>query len=162
MKAHWQNPVYRAKMKERDEKREQMRLADPEKFSRAGVPNGMRKDEAKQKWAIAERQADQIIKTLKAAGVLPETATAAVTEKATATVPAKTVPATAVVAVPATEDEMAEATLREVFKLAIGPTGTRAKLSALDTILKYTRLKPMSVLKLALGDAESALDEMVG
>ena len=39
---------------------------------------------------------------------------------------------------------MAEAALREAFKLALGPTGTRAKLSALATILKYTRLPPMS------------------
>ena len=55
---------------------------------------------------------------------------------------------------------MAEAVLREALKLALGPTGTRAKLSALDIILKYTRLPPMSVLKLATGDAVSVLDEM--
>ena len=55
---------------------------------------------------------------------------------------------------------MAEAALREAFRLALGPTGTRAKLSALDTVMKYTRLKPLSVLKLATGDHASALDEM--
>ena len=34
----------------------------------------MRKDEAKRLWAVAEKQADKSIQTLKAAGVLPETA----------------------------------------------------------------------------------------
>jgi hypothetical protein len=55
---------------------------------------------------------------------------------------------------------MAEAALREMFKIALGPTGTRAKLSALNTILNYTRLRPMSVLRLAMGDAAGVLDEM--
>ena len=55
---------------------------------------------------------------------------------------------------------MAEAALREAFKLALGSTGTRDKLSALVTIMKYTRLKPMSVLQLATGTAEGVLDEL--
>jgi hypothetical protein len=141
LKAKWQDPEYRAKMAARDSRREELRQADPAKFSRLGVPNGMRKEEAQQKWDIAEKQAAHIIKTLKAEGLLPETAIATAT-------------------VPDTENEMAEAVLREMFKLALGPTGTRAKLSALNTILQYTRLKPISVLKLALGDAAGVLDEM--
>ena len=144
MKAKWLEPGYRAKMAERDNRREQLRKADPGRFSRLGVPNGMRKEEAVKLWNVAEKQADKIIQTLKAEGVLPETAAAA----------QSTVP------VPDTEAGMAEAVLREALKLALGPTGTRAKLSALDIILKYTRLPPMSVLKLATGDAVSVLDEM--
>jgi hypothetical protein len=143
LKAKWADPEYRAKMVERDHRREELRKADPERFSRLGVPNGMRKEEAKRLWAVAETQADKSIQTLKAAGVLPETATAQSS-----------------VAVPDTEDGMAEAALREAFKLALGPTGTRAKLSALDIILQHTRLPPLSVLKLATGDAVSALDEI--
>ena len=101
MKAKWQDPEYRAKMAERDSRREELRKADPERFSRLGVPNGMRKDEAKRLWAVAETQADKSIQTLKAAGVLPETAAATI---------------------PDTEAGMAEAVLREAFKLALGPT----------------------------------------
>ena len=43
MKAKWAEPEYRAKMVERDHRREELRKADPERFSRLGVPNGMRK-----------------------------------------------------------------------------------------------------------------------
>jgi hypothetical protein len=166
MKAKWQDPEYRAKMQERDKRREELRLADPEKFSRLGVPNGMRKEEANKLWAVAEKQADKVIKILKAKGELPSvpepgTATAAQTVM-TATVPPTTVAATAAIVVPDTDDEMAEAVLREAFKLALGPTGMRPKLAALNIILKYTRLPPASVLKLALADPASALDEMVG
>ena len=77
MKAKWLEPEYRAKMAERDNRREELRKADPERFSRLGVPNGMRKEEAVKLWNVADKQADKIIQTLKAAGVLPETAAAA-------------------------------------------------------------------------------------
>jgi hypothetical protein len=120
----------------------------------------MRKEEANRLWAVAEKQADKVIKTLKDAGMLPSVPATAATVM-TATVPATTVPATARIVVPATEAGMAEAALREAFKLALGPTGARIKSQALATILKYTRLPPMGVLKLAMGDAASALDEMV-
>jgi hypothetical protein len=163
MKVKWQDPKYRAQMKKRDKEREELRKADPARFSRLGVPNGMRKDEANRLWAVAAKQADKVIQTLKDAGVLPSvpaTAATVMTAK-TATVQTATVSATAKIVVPETDDEMAEAVLRETFKLALGPTGARIKSQALATILKYTRLPPMSVLKLATGDAASALDEMV-
>ena len=70
MKAKWQDPEYRAKMAERDNRREELRKADPQRFSRTGVPNGMRKDAAQRMWSVAEAQADKIIQTLKAEGVL--------------------------------------------------------------------------------------------
>ncbi|MGY3497146.1 hypothetical protein [Bradyrhizobium sp. USDA 4502] len=148
MKAKWLDPEYRAKMEERDSRREELRKADPERFTRTGIPNGMRRDEADRMWSVADAQADKVIQTLKADGLLPETGTAT-TATAQSNIP-----------VPDTDEGMAEVVLREAFKLALGPTGKRAKLQALDIILKYTRLKPMSVLKLATGAAESALDEM--
>jgi hypothetical protein len=165
MKAKWQDPEYRAKMQERDKRREELRLADPEKFSRLGVPNGLRKDEANKLWAIAAEQADKVVKILKAKGELPSVPEPAKGSRGTvmtATVPPTTVAATAAIVVPETDDEMAEAVLREMFKVAFGPTGMRPKLQALNTIMKYTRLPPASVLKLAMGDPASALDEMVG
>jgi hypothetical protein len=149
MKAKWHDPEYRAKMSERDSRREELRKADPERFKRTGIPNGMRREEADRLWAIADTQADRAIQTLKGAGVLPETAEATSTAAAQSIVP-----------VPDTDEGMAEATLREVFKLALGPTGTRDKLSALAIIMKYTRLKPMEVLQLATGTAEGVLDEL--
>jgi hypothetical protein len=163
MKAHWQDPAYRAKVAERDRRREELRREDPERFSRLGVPNGMRKAEAQKLWAAADKQADKIIETLKAEGLLP----APTAEEEQAAEPARADAAqaakadAAAISVPDTEDGMAEAALREAFKLALGPTGKRAKLSALDTVLKYTRLKPMSVIRLAMGaEAVSVLNEM--
>jgi hypothetical protein len=155
MKAKWQDPEYRAKMTERDNRREELRKADPERFTRTGIPNGMRKDEAQRLWAVAETRADKSIQTLKAAGVLPETTAAATTV-------ATTVAAQSNFSVPDTEAGMAEAALREAFKLALGPTGTRAKLSAQAIIMKYTRLPPLAVLQLATGTAEGVLDELAG
>ncbi|WP_338830750.1 hypothetical protein [Bradyrhizobium sp. 27S5] len=149
MKAKWADPDYRAKMAARDSRRKELRKTDPGRFTRTGIPNGMRKDEAQRLWAVADAQADKIIQTMKADGLLPETAAATSTVAAQSSIP-----------VPDTEAGMAEVVLREAFKLALGPIGKRAKLQALDVILKYTRLKPMSVLKLATGAAECALDEM--
>ena len=153
LKAKWQDATYRAKMAERDIRREELRKADPEHFSRLGVPNGMRKEEAQRMWSVAETQADNIIQTLKTEGVLPATSSTATATAIDATAANNSV-------VPDTEDGMAEAALKEAFKLALGPTGKRAKLQALDTVMKYTRLKPMGVLKLAIGDAEAVLDEL--
>ena len=143
LKAKWLEPTYRAKMAERDNRREEQRKADPERFSRLGVPNGMRKEEAMKRWNVAEKQADKVIQTLKAAGMLPSAARVA-----------------AAATIPDTEAGMAEAALREAFKLALGPTGIRAKQTALTLILRYTRLPPMGVLKVATGDITGALDEI--
>ena len=157
MKAKWQDPEYRAKMAERDTKREELRKADPERFTRTGIPNGMRKDEAQRLWAVAEAQADKSIQTLKAVGMLPETAASASQSATTSTVASG---AQYSIPVPDTDDGMAEAALREAFKIALGPTGTRAKVAALAIIMKYTRLPPTAVLQLATGTAEGVLDEL--
>ncbi|MGY4355390.1 hypothetical protein ACVWZR_004443 [Bradyrhizobium sp. i1.3.1] len=156
MKAKWQDPEYRTKMAERDNRREELRKADPQHFTRWGIPNGMRKEEAERLWAVAETQADRSIQTLKAAGVLPETTAATSTAATTTAANQSSIP------VPDTDDGMAEAVLKEAFKLALGPTGTRSKLSALALIMKYTRLPPMAVLQLATGTAEGVLDELAG
>src|SRR4051794_12070585 len=103
MKAKWQDPEYRAKMAERDSRREEMRKADPERFSRLGVPNGIRKEEAQRMWSVAETQADKIIQTLKAEGMLPATNSVATAANN--------------ITVPDTEDGMAEAALRELSLL---------------------------------------------
>jgi len=164
MKAHWQDPEFRAKMAERDRKREEMRKAEPARFSRLGIPHGMRRDEAQKLWAVAEKQADKIIKTLKDKGILPTEEQAVEPAVPVApTVPVgTTIAAAPAIAVPSTDAGMAEAVMREAFRLALGPTGTRHRMQALDIILKYTRLPPISVLGLAMGDkgALRALDEI--
>lgn len=155
MKADWQTPDYRAKMAQRDSRTKELRNADPERFTRWGIPNGMRKEEAQRLWAVAETQADNVIQALKVAGILPETTAAS-------TVAATTVANQSSIVVPDTDEGMAEVALREVFKLTLGPTGTRHKLSALAIIMKYTRLPPVAVLRLATGTAETVLDELAG
>ena len=78
MKRRWQDPEFRARMlpqfkarmaaaRERDA--EDRRL-NPHKYSRLGVPDGMRKAEAMAAWAEAERKADMFIQQLKAEGRL--------------------------------------------------------------------------------------------
>ncbi|MBR0939270.1 hypothetical protein JQ586_38670 [Bradyrhizobium jicamae] len=158
MKAKWADPVFRAKMSERDSRSQELRKANPARFTRTGIPNGMRREEAERMWSVADAQADKIIQHLKADGVLPATPPGR-SETAVASTVAST--AAANIPVPDTDAGMAEAALREVFKLALGPTGTRVKLAALATIMKFTRLKPIDVLKLATGTtAEAVLDEL--
>ena len=62
------------------------------------------------------------------------------------------------VVVPDTEAGMAEAGLREVCVLALGPTDQKIKIAALNTLLAYTKSKPESKSKLTLDKAEDFLD----
>jgi hypothetical protein len=68
MKLLWQDPEYRAAMKERDRKR--LANFDPQKYSRAGVPDGMTRAMVKPLWDRAEALAEQFIQILKDTGQL--------------------------------------------------------------------------------------------
>ena len=137
MRALWQDPEYRAKMAERDRVRLIDQKLNPLKYQRNGVPDGMTKKMVKPLWDRAYQLADQFIQVMKDNGELP--------------------PGTAI---PDTDAGKAEAALREVFALAVGPTDNKIKIQALNTVLAYTKSKPESKSKLTLDKAEDFLSEV--
>jgi hypothetical protein len=119
----WQNPEHRAKMVAARRKLIPLWKAYPERFSRRGVPNGMRKPEAMKLWSEANRLADLAMRGFEAQGIVPK-------------VPMPT-------SIPDTDEEIAKLCLREACVIALGPgNDKRTKLQALGIVLKYTRPKP--------------------
>jgi hypothetical protein len=115
----WQDPAYRSKMIAARHRSTGDRRKDPLKYSRLGVPTGMRKAEAMALWDVAGKTADMIIGVLEADGVLPETV------------------------IPDSDDALAKACLRELAVIAFGPgKDRRTKLMALYALLKYTKGRP--------------------
>ena len=95
------------------------RRRNPMKYSRLGVPTGMRKAEAMALWDIAGKTADSIVRALEANGVLPEAV------------------------IPDSDDALAKACLRESAVIAFGPgRDQRTRLMALYALLKYTKGRP--------------------
>lgn len=134
LKALWKTPEFRARMKARDENRSALMKAHPERFFRRGVPDGMRKVEADQKWSEARILADKVVQKMKDEGFLPQ------------------------VAVPDTDDAKAEAALKEACVLALGPTEQRTKLGALRVVLEFTKKKPASSSEMTLNGAADWLN----
>lgn len=130
MKARWADPEYREKMTKVHAENAERRKTDPN-YTRAGVPDGMRKRTAKRLWAKAGQAADRFIQMLKDEGDLPQ--------------------------VPSTEEGMAEAALKEAFKLAIVPGDQKIKLAAIRTVLDFTKSKPESKSKVTIDTAEDWL-----
>jgi hypothetical protein len=94
------------------------RRANPGKYSRLGIPDGMRRATATKAWSKARTKADAFIETLEAHDILPA------------------------VVIPDSDEEMAKAALREAAVLALGPTNNRTKTMAINTVLTYTKGKP--------------------
>lgn len=149
MKELWQTPEFREKMRLRNEKVAILRKADPAKFCRVGVPDGMRRAQAEPLWARARELADRFIQIMKDKGELPDDA--AVDE-------ALEVIGNYGLEVPSTDDGKAAAALKEAFVLAIGPTDNKIKIQAINTVLNFTKSKPESRSKLTLNKAEDFLD----
>jgi hypothetical protein len=115
----WQNPAYRSKMIAARHRSTKDRRKDPQKYSRVGVPTGMRRAEAMALWDTAGQIADNIVKALEADGVLPEAV------------------------IPDSDDAVAKACLRELAVIVFGPgKDLRTKLMALHALLKYTKARP--------------------
>ena len=121
MRKRWADPAFRAKQIEGRQRTACDRARHPDKYSRAGVPNGMRKAEAQALWDKATIFADAAMKRLEEQGVVER------------------------VVVPDTDDAIAKACLHEVFKLALGPDNVRQRLAAARLVLTYTKPKPPTV-----------------
>jgi hypothetical protein len=136
-------------MKQRDQARLEAAKLDPAKFSRYGVPDGMRRPEADLAWASARELADRFITVLKRNGELadnPQDGDNTKLDEGTG------------IMISLSDDGMAEAALREAFVLAVGPSGPAVKAAALNIVLTYTRAQPATQTRLRQGRATDFLD----
>jgi hypothetical protein len=136
MKARWQDPEFRERMRKRDAAVVADRKVNPAKYSRSGIPTGYTRETIKPYWDRAHELADRFIQIMKDQGELPE------------------------VVVPDTDAGKAEAALREAFVLAVGPSDQKIKIQAINTVLNFTKSKPESKSKLTLNKAEDFLDAL--
>jgi hypothetical protein len=65
------------------------------------------------------------------------------------------------VVIPTTEAEMAEVALRTAMELALMPLQPAVRMSALNTVLSYTKAKPAQKTDLRVGSAEQWLAEVM-
>jgi hypothetical protein len=119
MKTRWADPAFRAKQIASRQRIDRAR--HPERYSRAGVPNGMRKADAQALWDKATTLADAAMKRLEEQGVVER------------------------VVIPDTDDDIAKKALREAFTLALGPGNVRDRLAAARLVLTYTKPRPLTV-----------------
>ncbi len=133
-------------MKQRDQARIAAAKRNPAKFSRYGVPDGMRRPEATLAWTRANELADRFIAVLKRNGELSDHQHEARAHAGSG------------ILIPLSEAGMAEAALREAFVLAVGPSGPAVKAAAINTVLTYTRARPATQTRLRQGSATDFLD----
>jgi hypothetical protein len=143
MKKRWADPAYRAKQIAGRHRTALDRARHPNKYSRAGVPNGMRKTEAQALWDKATTFADAAMKRLEQQGAVER------------------------VAAPDTDDEIAKQALHEAFRLTFGPGNVSDRLAAARLVLTYTKPRPPTVaetrdLLTANGDIERLLAALLG
>jgi len=143
MQKRWADPAYRAKQAEGRKRTALDRARHPEKYSRSGVPNGMRKAEAQALWDKAAAFADAAMKRLEDDGVV---------ERAV---------------VPDTDDAIAKECLREAIKLALGPGNVNHRLAAARLVLAYAKPRPPRVVETqellaANRDAERLMAALLG
>jgi hypothetical protein len=143
MKKRWADPAYRAKQIAGRKRTTLDRARHPEKYSRAGIPNGMRKAEAQALWDKATTFADAAMKRLEEQGAVER------------------------VVVPDTDDDIAKEVLREAFRLTFGPGNVSDRLAAARLVLTYTKPRPPTVaetreLLAARGDTERLLAALLG
>jgi hypothetical protein len=109
MRKRWADPAYRQRVVEAVKR---SWATDPTRRDRSktnnGIPKGMRRAEADAAWALADKLADEAMETLGEKGDILEN-----------------------LDLPnAADDEMGRAALREAYRIAVGPVGTRTKLDA--------------------------------
>jgi hypothetical protein len=112
------------------------RKANPNKFSRAGIPDGMTRAQIAPIAAKAQKQADRFIQKMKDEGILPQ------------------------VTIPDSDEAKGEAALREITTIALMPGDRQQKIAALRTVLEYTKSKPESKSKLTVNTSEQWLAEI--
>lgn len=136
MKALWASPEGKAKMAARNAKTAEMRAADPTKFSRSGVPNGMTKASVAPLVAKAHQLADRFIQKMKDEDVIP------------------------MIVIPDSDDARAEAALKAAVIIALSPGERQTQMAAIRTVLEYTKSKPATRSQITLDTTEQLLAEI--
>lgn len=136
MKAMWASPEGKVKMAARAAIVADLRAADPQKFSRGAVPNGMTKVTVAPLVAQARQQADRFIQKMIDEGHLPK------------------------VTIPDSDDAKAQAALTEACVIALSPGEKQAKMAAIRTVLEWTRAKPASKSSININTSEDWLAEI--
>jgi hypothetical protein len=122
----WADPDHRARMKEARQRSVAVRRTDPTKYTRLGVPDGMRRAEAQKLWDAARAQAGEYVAALETKGIVP------------------------ISPVPESDEEKAKAAIHEVAVLALGPSNQRDKIRALRLLLAYTKELPTILRKTSI------------
>jgi hypothetical protein len=122
MKALHADPVFRANVAAARARRSEDIKSDRKKFTRLGIPSGMRRYDADEAWFQARAQAKHLIRMLENNGELR---------------PDKLI-------IPDSDEALAKAALHEAAVLALGPTDNKTKLAAVNTVLAYTKQKPVT------------------
>lgn len=133
----WASPEGRAKMmvnvRANLAKNAIERKANPDKYSRSGIPHGYTRATVAPLWAKAHKQADRFIQMITDEGLV------------------------SAVVIPDSDEAKGVAALHEACVLALGPGEKQAKLAALRTVLEYTRSKPESKSKMTINTSEDFL-----
>jgi hypothetical protein len=143
MKHRWADPAFRAKQIAGRQRTALDRVRHPERYSRVGIPNGMRKAEAQALWDKAATLADAAMERLAEQGVV---------ERAP---------------IPDSDDEIAKQALQAACTLTFGPGPVRSRLAAARIVLTYTKPTPPSVvatrdLLTAHKDVETLMEALLG
>ena len=137
LKALWADPATRPRMlanlAANRVKTQAERKANPDKYSRSGIPHGYTRATVAPLWAKARKQADRFIQMITDEGLV------------------------SAVVIPDSDEAKGVAALHEACVLALGPGEKQAKLAALRTVLEYTRSKPESKSKMTINTSEDFL-----
>lgn len=134
LKELWADPEWRAatEAKNREAVRRKIERAKEtgQTWTRLGVPDGMRKEQAQKLWKKAERKAKKTMAELKEAGALDGL------------------------------DPRAEEALGAAITIMRSPSNTKLKLDAARLVLDFTKSKPVSKKELTLNKAEQWLKQI--
>lgn len=123
-KKYWAQPGIREK-----------RRANPKRYTRVGIPDGLDREYADLLWWEAGVFADKYMTEFEEAGVVrPDDQI-----------------------LPESDEAAGKAALREAVKIALGPVPLQHKLSAINIVLQYTKQKPISKVEASLKTPEEWL-----
>lgn len=153
-----QDPEHRAKLVKRLQ--DYKKLPAHQRAFRDGVPDGMRKPEARRRWAEAKRTAKRIHNQMVEDGTidaLPEDFEGAPAPGPRETVETKVREEVAKL----TDEQMASAALREAMTTILSPYGdAKLKQQAINTVLTFTKARPAQKIDAKFSNAEAWLEQV--
>lgn len=159
LKELWADPEWRAAtIAKQKAGLARLKETDPEKCSRFGVPDGMRRKQADKLWAKARKKADRLHAMMVEDGTV-----AALTDMERVQLTTDTgKPLDKYVDVPTTDEQKASLALKTAMVMVLSPlSNAQTKLAATRTILEYTKKKPAQATDLNVTSAEAWLAQVV-